>query len=170
MSEKTKFYKFKDKWKFIESIKSYGSARAFAQAADMINSQVSRYVKDDTPIIDRNAIKIANAMKVDFDSLFIETQAKYVGKPKTPPRVKRQYEKSLDKDKSDLIVSEEIIVGLKLKLEQKLLITHSKSYVNEIMDTVDELIIEAAYLGVHCKENHKEKFIVNSITKRRTIK
>lgn len=158
MSEKRTFYKPKDIVKFNEDVKSLGGQKKFATLVNIYPSQIYRYLKENTAISKENVIIIAKALNVKLDEYFYELNIKE----------NSEYKRTDVKDKSDIIVSEENICGLKLNIENRLLITHSKTYVNDIMKIVDELIIESAYLGVHCSKSNKEAFIVKSITKRRT--
>lgn len=82
---------------------------------------------------------------------------------------KRPYFPKDSKDKSDLDVSEEILMGLRRKMESRLLLCHTQEYVNEIMGVVDNIIIEASYMGVNCHINKNTKFIVRAIEKRRKL-
>jgi hypothetical protein len=156
-----KVYKFIDHEKFKSLVKTrFGNIDKFAKASGIPDNAVSKYFNDDNiSIFRKNADKICLTLKVKLEDTFIEEDVKY----RT-----RQVISDNQQDKSNIIVSEEIIVGLKKNICDRLLLLHSKCYVNEISAILDELIIEASYLGVNCKEVNKEKFIVSAITKRRS--
>jgi len=160
MSEKEKrtYYKFKNHKLFLNEIKKYKNLSTFSLACDIHMTLITRYVTGNQAIIKDNAIAIAQTLRIPFDELFELTNVKK--KDQTKKKVKEQ-------EKSNFEISEEIICGLKKKIEDRLLITHSKSYVNEIISVIDELVIEASYLGVNCREDNTHAFIVNAITKRR---
>jgi len=160
MSEKRTFYKPKDIDKFRLDVKSKGGQNKFSKLSGICSNQIYRYIKENSSIMKENAIIISNLLNVNFDEYFELVNVKE----------NSEYLVLFEKDKSDLAISEEMICGLKLNIENRLLITHSKQYVNEIMKIVDDLIIESSYLGVHRTQAHKEKFIVDSITKRRNTK
>jgi len=155
-----KVYKFKDHEKFKSLVKTkYGNLTKFARASDIPENAMSKYFNDEhISIYRKNADKICLTLKVDIDKMFNEEDREY--------RTKHIVSEN-QMDKTNIIVSEEIIMGLRKNICDRLLLLHSKCYVNEISAILDELIIEASYLGVNCKEVNKEKFIVNAITKRR---
>jgi|GEM_PF-6533209 len=63
--------------------------------------------------------------------------------------------------------SEKLLDGLKAKIAKRLSTTHSSVFINEITDTVNDIIIEAAYLGVIASKIGRSKFIENAMLKRR---
>jgi hypothetical protein len=155
----TALYKFKDHKLFLNEIQRYGTLKNFALACDINVVQIGTYVNnDECSLIGDNAHAIANTLRVNFDELFILSKQKQI--------IERIIK--IDKDKSDLEVSEEIITGIKRNIEHRLSITHDKEYVKRIMDLVDDLVIESSYLGVNCQRDDKADFIVKAIQKRRT--
>lgn len=152
------FYKFKDKKVYYDYIKKIGSQTKVANLTGICINTISKYASNDCAIIKSNAITFAKVMEKDFDKLFIEVNVK----------ANSTYKQREDRDKTDFQISEEIIMGLKRKIEDRLSINHSKTYVNDILSVIDELIIESSYLGVNSKTNNKHKFIVDAITKRRS--
>lgn len=162
MSEPRKWYKPKDFVKFKEDVNNFGGQKKVSIATGITTNQIYRYVTEGSAMITENAIKIAGALNVKLEDYFELVNVK--------EGVKYVVESKNERDKTDMIVSEEIICGLKRKIEDRLLVSHSEIYVKEIMKVVDQLVIESSYLGVHCKENGKEKFILNAIAKRRNEK
>ena len=158
-NEKRTFYKFRDKNKFIKSVKEFGVMNSFAQKCDIHLTQMKRYIIEDSNIEKTSALKIANALNVEFDEMF-----EYV---KIKSNNSRKHSGVKEQEKSNFQISEEIICGLKKKIEDRLLISHSKNYVNEIISVIDDIVIESAYLGVNSREDNTHQFIVNAITKRR---
>lgn len=155
----TAVYKFKDHKRFLEEIQRFGTIKNFGIACDIHINQLSTYVNnDECGLIGENARAIAQALRVDFDELFILSKKKQV--------IERLIK--IDKDKSDFQVSEEIITGIKRNIEHKLSINNDKEYVKRIMALVDDLVIESSYLGVNCQRDNQADFIVKAIQKRRT--
>lgn len=154
------FYKFKDKKLYFDYIKKIGSQTKVANQTGICLNTISKYASNDCAIIKSNAITLAKVMEKDFDKLFIEVNVK----------ANSTYKIREDRDKTDYQISEEIITGLKRKIEDRLSIQHSKTYVNEILSVVDELVIESSYLGVNSALNKKHAFIVKAITQRRMTK
>lgn len=154
-----KFYKFKDKRVFIQEIKRFGEYKNFALASDLTADQISVYVRLDKMVEYKNAIKIANALRIDFDELFELAKIK-----------KDSYSKANNpnvKDESDLQISEKILVGLKANIKKQLEVSHDISYTNNILSLIDDIIIEATYLGYHQTRDNNEQFILKAIKKRR---
>lgn len=152
-------YKFKNHRVFIQKLEELGTIRKLADLTGIHFNQISTYVNnDDCALVGYNAIKIADALKIDFDELFYYTKKKQ--------DIERLIK--IDKDKSDFQVSEEIITGIKRNIEYKLSINHDQEYVKRIMALVDDLVIESSYLGVNCQRDNQADFIVKAIQKRRT--
>lgn len=62
--------------------------------------------------------------------------------------------------------SEDVLMGLKRKIEARLSTTHSNGFIQEIMGTVDDIIIESSYFGVNCQKNGMDNMIYNAVKKR----
>ena len=151
------FYKFKDKKVYYDYIKKIGSQTKVANLTGICINTISKYASNDCAIIKSNAITFAKVMEKDFDKLFIEVNVK----------ANSTYKQREDRDKTDFQISEEIIMGLKKNIQDRLEITHTRPYVNDIMKVIDELVIESSYLGVNSALAKKHAFIVKAITSRR---
>lgn len=64
--------------------------------------------------------------------------------------------------------SEILITGLKRNIENRLLITHSKAFVRDIMYTIDELIKESSFFGLECQKNNMEHIVLGAMKRRLT--
>lgn len=73
----------------------------------------------------------------------------------------------LDKDYTHLQLSEQMLNGFKAKIATRLSVTHSKPFVDEIIDTIDDIIEEACYLGIECQKNKRTDYILKRVFKRR---
>lgn len=74
-------------------------------------------------------------------------------------------------DRSFYTLAEEVIMGLKnnivVRLESQ---RHTQVYIQEIIDVVDNIIIESAYLGRELTKDKKDDKIIMAIAKRRNNK
>jgi len=73
----------------------------------------------------------------------------------------------VEKDVSGLALSEDIIMGLRNNIYQRLLKLHHINYVNDIIEVVDDIIKEASYLGVQLQKENKADVIEKAIHQRR---
>lgn len=159
-----KSYKFKNHQMFVMAVKKYGRIKDFSDKSTIPLNAMTRYLNNSEVTINKeNVIKITSTLDIPVDVLFEDYAMRYKTRNTNPANNNTQ-------DKSNLIISEEIICGLKKNIQDRLSICHSRVYVNEIMKTIDELVIESSYLGVNVKEVNKEEFIVSAITKRRSEK
>ena len=157
---KHKYYQIKNKDLLIKQIKKkFITYRSFADITGISIKHISSYINysDNGRLIrEENAEKISRALEIEFDELFNEKRIKHLN----------YGEKERD-DKTDMEISEEIILGLKHNVMNKLLIAYSELYVRDIMSIINDIIIEASYLGVNSTLANKQAFIVKAIEKRR---
>lgn len=73
----------------------------------------------------------------------------------------------VDRDLTHTQLSEQMINGFKNNISKRLLVTHSKMYVDEIMLLIDNIIEESCYLGIECQKLGKTDYITKKIYKRR---
>lgn len=71
------------------------------------------------------------------------------------------------RDKTYIEVSEELMVGLKENIRTRLSNCHTKPYIEEILNIVDNIIIESAYMGVQLERDKQAQFIVLAAQRRR---
>ena len=163
MNDKRKYFKFKDKVRFVDEVKKFGIYKEFCKQSNIHINTLTRYMNEDIAVIKLNAMSMCKTLKIPFEEMFDEVNVKqdYYNQYQTV---------KFDRDKTDLIVSEEIICGIKLNIENRLSASHSKEFIKDISKLIDDIVIESSYLGVNSCKNGSEQFIVNAITKRRTEK
>jgi len=63
-----------------------------------------------------------------------------------------------------------VINGIKRNIAQRLLVTHSKSYVDEILELMNDMTIESEYYGVEKKRLNEEQGILIKIKEKRKVR
>lgn len=64
-------------------------------------------------------------------------------------------------------LSEQIVNGLKSSIRKRLSVTHTKTFIDEIILIVDEIITEACYLGIEMVKHKDEQDVQEAIEQRR---
>lgn len=73
----------------------------------------------------------------------------------------------VENDLSYKKLSEQIMNGLKLAISKRLGTMHTPTYINEILKIVDEIIVEACYLGIEMVKHKDEEDVQKAIELRR---
>lgn len=157
-----RYYKFRDWELFNKEIKRYKTIETMALALGLHKGSISRYLNNPDVIIEAvTAKQISQALRIDFDKLF---QSVKVSKNRSDPNNINK------KDEEELEISEKILVGLKENIKKRLMITHDITYTNQILRIIDDIIIEASFLGVVSEREKNSDYIINAIGKRRNTR
>ena len=150
------FYKY-NREMLIDLVLQYESTMALAKASDVNYNTMYLLVEDKygrSLVSEEVAVKLAELRGVPFDEMFTLT-----------PKVKHINE---SQELTYMALSERILVGLKANIEKRLSTTHSASYVNDIIKLVDDIIVEAAYLGVCSERDKQSDYICKKVQRRRS--
>ncbi len=131
-----------------------------------------------------NPYQVANRLKVDKDTILriyedkecveaisfaVATRiSEYLNIPIEDMMNEADINSGIINDRTFYALAEEIIMGLKEKIYTRLASQgHSRDFINEIIDVVDNIIIESAYLGRELTKEKRDDLIVKSIIARR---
>jgi hypothetical protein len=136
---------------FKESLMAeFRTFTGIARVANISHGTVKNMFVDDMPVRYNVAEALAKLSNEPIEELF------HTGYPYL-----------VEKDVSGLALSEDIIMGLRNNIYQRLLKLHHINYVNDIIEVVDDIIKEASYLGVQLQKENKADVIEKAIHQRR---
>lgn len=160
-----------DTEKFRQLIKEFGNASHFSKKSGMILSQVSGIqtgrVKTISPM---NVERIALVSGLPRNKFMIIENGEMVASNEAPGAKKVAHDTEEPTKKYVPLFLEDCdktITGLKRKIEQRLLVSHSIEYVIAIMETVDDIIKESSYFGLECAKHGADSIVMNAVQKRR---
>lgn len=133
-----------------ELLSKYNSINNLSKITNINYETLHNCLVEEWIMLENTALRISKALHLGIEDMFDQIDVL-----------------DIEKDVSYMQLAEQIIMGLKLNIENRLLISHSKSFVKEILDLVDQIAIESAYLGVQSQKDGVASFIVNAAQKRR---
>ena len=135
------------------------SGATLAMEVGIETKQISRFISGERRVKYDVISMFAKALGMSEDDISI---------PITPDE--ESYLGMLNDESIDLSFTN-VYLGITRNIHDRLLVSHSKEYVNEILELVNLLVLESQYYGVEKeKKNESDKIIENIKTKRRNGK
>lgn len=135
----------------VEFLKQrYSNFRNLASAGSLSVVQVNKIFGEREGISLFLADKVARAYGYTRETMFEEFDVPFIAK-----------------DVNHMVLSEQLLTGFKTNIENRLKGLVSTQVRLDIMGLIDDIIIEASYLGVECQKNDKADFIIKAAQRRR---
>lgn len=144
------YYRFKEMFKELMKV-DYENVNQLSVAVDIPNETVKNYLGGERLLTEKNALKFCVLMGVKLENAFDPVNMVYTS----------------SNDVSALQLSEQLIVGLKTNIKNRIKPIANADFVSDIMELVNAIVIESSYMGVEAEREKRAWFIIEAAQKRR---
>ena len=135
-------------------VRHYLSVTGFANAR---GNYTLKEISEGTGLDYKYMMKVANG-DAEVSPKYIEPLCKFLNVDK-----KVLFEEldlsMLEQGETQFQLSENVIVGVKRNIENRLKPFHTRNYIDNIMELIDRIVVESAWLGVYSNEQGVSDFI-----------